>query len=288
MSSVLLSGSTGFIGRRCMDLLPQRLIPFGRSDSIVEKFGDCEHIPSDLPIRDIIQKMETFAVDKVVHLATSYITQHDSESISSLVESNLALGLKLLQASSVKGVDEFIFTSSSWETHSDRDPHPANLYAATKRAFTDLASYFASIENLAVTNLVIFDTYGPDDTRNKLVSKLMELGPEESLDLSLGYQKMHLVYVDDVVSGLANLIEAEPSNSNIKSYELTSDKSLSIREIVATIERVRGLRLNVNWGAKPYRRREVMKPFEIGYERPPNWVPTITFQKGLETLLDSS
>ena len=38
--------------------------------------------------------------------------------------------------------------------------------------------------------------------------------------------------------------------------------------------------IKLNWGARPYKQREVMKPFS-GYAQLPNWQPQITIEMGL-------
>lgn len=65
-------------------------------------------------------------------------------------------------------------------------------------------------------------------------------------------------------------------------FAVTSGSTLSLRELVATIESVSGWPLPVAWGARPYRPREVMQP-TIGTPLP-GWAPDIPLDTGLKEL----
>ena len=43
---------------------------------------------------------------------------------------------------------------------------------------------------------------------------------------------------------------------------MSSGKQISLREIVENFEGETGKKLKINWGARPYRKREVMEPIK--------------------------
>ena len=57
-------------------------------------------------------------------------------------------------------------------------------------------------------------------------------------------------------------------------------KSINIKEVIEIFEERTGYKLNVEWGARHYREREIMKPWDR-YEILPNWKSEITFEDGV-------
>jgi len=54
--------------------------------------------------------------------------------------------------------------------------------------------------------------------------------------------------------------------------------------LAAIYEQATATTLNINWGVRPYREREVMMPWEKG-EVVPGWKPQISMTNGIEKLL---
>ena len=52
--------------------------------------------------------------------------------------------------------------------------------------------------------------------------------------------------------------------------------------MVVIYEKIRGVHLNINWGAKAYSAGQIMKPF-VG-KTLPGWEPSIDFEAGLKKI----
>ena len=80
--------------------------------------------------------------------------------------------------------------------------------------------------------------------------------------MSLGEQKLDLVHIDIVTNTFIKAYELLKNNEEIRNevYGVSSGKQISLREIVENFEKETGKKLKINWGARPYRRREVMEP----------------------------
>jgi len=93
--------------------------------------------------------------------------------------------------------------------------------------------------------------------------------------MSPGEQLLDLVHIDDVRAHSASApsicceIEAPQPHER---YAISSGKPLSVRQLVALLEQLSGKRLNVIFGARPYRTREVMQPWTDGAWLP-GWRP---------------
>ena len=132
------------------------------------------------------------APDVVFHLASLFIAEHQPAEVTALVDSNVRFAAQLAEAMTRAGATRLVNTGSAWE-HFEGD-EPANLYAATKRAASEIFRYYAAATPLRVVTLKLFDTYGPDDPRPKLIPALLAAAKSgRKLAMSPGLQKLDLV-----------------------------------------------------------------------------------------------
>jgi nucleoside-diphosphate-sugar epimerase len=197
-------------------------------------------------------------------LASLFLSQHKPEDITRLIQSNIVLGSHLVESAINSGCIQFVNTGTAWQHFENNNYNPVNLYAATKQAFEDILKYYAEAHNLKVITLKLFDTYGPNDPRPKLLNLLKRAAETgESLDLSPGAQLLDLVHIDDVVDAFCATMELleEMEGSLMKEYGVTSGDLISLKEMVTKLEDELGKKINVVWGGRPYRKREVMVPW---------------------------
>ena len=227
--------------------------------------------------------------DVVFHVASFFISSHRSDQIQQLIESNVYLGLQLLEAMVQSDVKLLVNTSTSWEHYGHDEYNPVNLYAATKKAYKQLQKFYIEARGLQAITLKLFDTYGPSDNRPKLLNLLLKAAKSgESIGLSPGYQKLDLVHIDDVVE--AYIVAAERLiNGEVfghEEYGVGSGSALTIREIVKLIEKTLGKNINVKWGERSYSVREVMSPYDK-YDTLSGWSPKTPIANGIEELIRS-
>jgi len=67
-------------------------------------------------------------------------------------------------------------------------------------------------------------------------------------------------------------------------YAVSSLNPLPLRQLVALFEAEVGAKLPIEWGAKPYRAREIMVPWTKG-SLLPGWQPQIDLKSGLKLFL---
>ena len=146
--------------------------------------------------------------DGVVHLASLFMASHRSEDVLPLLTSNILFATRLLDAAVRSGVQWFVNTGTAWQHYEGRGYSPVNLYAATKQAFESLAQYYVEAHGLRFVTLALGDTYGPGDTRSKLLNLWCRIAKAGTpLDMSAGLQKIDLVYVSDVAEAFQCAVE---------------------------------------------------------------------------------
>ena len=133
---------------------------------------------------------------------------------------------------------------------------------------------------------MLFDTYCENDTRPKLMNLLKKVATEgTALEMSAGEQQLSLVHIADVCRAFIlafEILETQQINEH-KHYAVVSDEIYTLKEIVQIFERQTNKKLNITFGKRPYRKREVMKVWSKG-EKIPNWKPEISLAEGIKKL----
>lgn len=275
----LVTGSTGFIGQT----LTRRLVEGGwQVHSIVRPNSDQEVIANlgsicqlhahDGSIGQLMSIVREANPDIAFHLASLFLPEHQADDVEDLIHANVLFSTQLVEALVRCGCKRLVNTGTSWQHFESADYRPVNLYAATKQAFEDILVYYHDAHDLSVVTLKLFDTYGPGDRRRKLIDILVEAAMSgEPLDMSPGEQIVDLTHVQDVAMAFltaAGLL-GESSEPLYESFFVCGER-YSIRELVKVIERATGRVVDVSFGGRVYRSREVMVPAS-GRSELPGW-----------------
>lgn len=288
--NIIITGATGFVGSNLtkyflnlnykvyLIVRPNSdLSNLNMNDSSLNIFRYDNNLNSLISFFKVTNPICTF------HLASNFIAEHNSSQIDGLVASNILFGLHLLEAMKEANIRTLINTGTSWQHYSNEDYNPVSLYAATKQAFENLIEYYVKAEDFKVITLKLFDTYGETDTRPKLINLLNQFAKENTeLILSPGDQMINLVHVNDVCNAfeIAMKLIEKGENGTHQKYVVKHSKSYSLKEVISVFETVVQKKLNIIWGGKPYRKREVMRLWEKG-EVLPNWFAKIGLEEGL-------
>lgn len=292
----LLTGITGFVGRHlAKKLLSEGWVVHG----IVRENSDIGVLDREFADRINFHVYSTGnSLDKIVsevkpgvvfHLASLYLSSHVYGDIPDLVESNVTFGTLLVEAMVKNGCYRLVNTGTSWQHYQNKAYSPVNLYAASKQAFDDMLQYYREAHELKVIELQLFDTYGNDDFRKKLLNLLKDcLENGNKLSMSPGEQLLNLVHIDDVVSAfeLAGHYLLSGDYDKCGTYAVASLEELSLRELVSRIEKLAGCSLNIEFGGRPYRPREVMHPWNMGHLLP-GWQCNVSLDDGLKSFFST-
>jgi nucleoside-diphosphate-sugar epimerase len=213
----------------------------------------------------------------VVHLATQFIARHDGpRDAIVLVRANVEFGAAVLDACSAAG-SSLVCASTVWQHFEGGAYAPVSFYAATKQAFEDLATYYELVEGVAVTRLVLGDSYGPGDDRGKLLTALLSAARTgQEIAMSDGLQVWDPVHALDVADAFALLVARDPGARGSQ-WQLRSGEAVSIRRWCDRIEQAIGRPVPVAWGARPSRGREMLGPWVVA-PPPPGWRPRQDFE----------
>ena len=288
----LVTGGTGFIGSHLVgrlmkdgwktDLLIPPNVPLGALQDIESQLGI--HV-LDGSTEQVCSIVSSCRPDVVFHLASLFLASHEVGHVEPLIRSNVLFGTQIAEATAKLGPHRLVNVGTSWQHFEGRNYSPVCLYAATKQAFEDVLVYYVEVCGLQVVTLKLYDTYGPEDFRPKLLSLLREAAQTATkLQMSAGEQLIDLVYIDDIVEAL--LVAAQRLlNGRVQaaeSYAVCSGILRPLREVVEIYERITGYKVDVEWGARPYRLREVMVP----WSGPPlpGWTSRTSLEDGIRRM----
>lgn len=288
---ILVTGATGFNG----DRLVRRLLAEGEKvAAIVRPGSDVSALASsgvtivthDGSIPTLVAALTPLKPRLLYHLASLFIAEHRDEHVEPLITSNLLFPCQVVDAALQAGCRRMVNTGTAWQHLTDDDYDPVCLYAATKQALETLLAFYVKARGLSVTTLKLFDTYGPGDPRRKLLSLLRDTARSgEPLGMSPGGQRINLVHVDDVVAAfrLADRHVSALPDGVMDDYAVRGPEEPTVRELVDIIGEVMGKPLPVTFGARPYRGREVMLPWQG--PTLPGWQAKVSLRQGLPAVM---
>jgi nucleoside-diphosphate-sugar epimerase len=285
----LVTGATGFIGFH----LARRLARSGCEVHLIVRPGSEQRVAAigepvsthcyDGSTDSVLKAVDSSAPEVTFHLASLFLAQHKPEDIDALIRTNLLFGTQLLEALSSKSSPLMVNTGTAWQHYNDSAYSPVALYAATKQAFEAIIRYYVEAREFRVITLKLFDTYGPEDLRPKLLNALRKAAlNNKPLSMSPGRQLIDLVHIDDVLNAFiiaGNRLINGLGNPE-ESYAISSGKPVSLKDLVGIFQHYIDPRLVVEWGALPYRPREVMNPWSSG-NRLPDWQARIGLKDGI-------
>lgn len=179
----------------------------------------------------------SFKPDIIVHLAAQAGVRYSIDNPRAYLDSNILGTFNVLEVARQMGVRHLLMASTSSVygantempfTETQRVATPLTFYAATKLANEAMAHSYANIYSLPITMFRFFTVYGPwgrpDMALFKFTKGIIDGTP---IDIyNNGDMWRDFTYVDDLVRGIAGLIDAIPQPT-ASPNDLSSLDSLS-------------------------------------------------------------
>ena len=270
---VLVTGATGFLGANLVSKLQTQNLRVGcllRSDSSSAYLNSLAKRNLNEPVTlkmtasydNLDELVHQFSPTITVHIAAHPGGSRDTETIKKQVDSNILFPSLLLQHCLENDCKSLIYIGTSWQSIYGRGYKPFDFYSATKQSFENIVDDYV-LEGFRAINLRMFDLFGPNDPRKKLMTLLENIAlTGESLDMSPGEQKIDLVHVDDAVAAIQIAMKRLKNNAygTHERFCVSGGRPQSLKDIVRNFEVKNRVALNIKWGARNYRDREVMMP----------------------------
>jgi len=230
--------------------------------------------------------------DVVIHLASNFIAEHKSGDVDALIRDNVLFGAELLEAMRLNPVRRIVNIGSAWQHYRNAEYSATSLYAATKQAFVSLLGFYAEAYALSAVTIEFTDTYGPGDTRRKLIPFMLAAeaaGTEMAMvpaDVPIDF-----VHIDDALEAIRVAVARTAELAVRPTAALGAHERFAIRSGVAMDMQglfdlwadARGRRVAAKFGARACRAREMLEPWTEG-EVLPGWSPRVGLREGLRSL----
>jgi UDP-glucuronate 4-epimerase len=257
------------------------------------------------------QAFETFAVphrfDRIVHLGAQAGVRYSMVNPQAYVRANLMGQINLLELARHRGVDHFVYASSSSvyggnETLpfrvEDRVDHPTSLYAATKKSDELMSECYSHLYRVPMTGLRFFSVYGPwgrpDMAMWIFTGALYEGRPLEIFNG--GDMRRDFTFIDDIVSGVLACIDGPPvDNGELKAggsksphaiYNIGNHRSEELMRMVELLEQATGK--TARYEFKPMQPGDVKDTFAdiSAIQRDHGFEPRTTIDEGVPRFVD--
>ncbi len=237
MRHVLVTGAAGFIGYHLTQLLLDRgftvtgydaLTDFGgralkeaRHAQLLAREGYSGHVARLEEMERLVAAAEAANPDIIVHLAAQAGVRYSLEAPRAYIDANLVGTFNVMEIARAHQVGHFLMASTSSVYGAAREmpfvetqmtDRPMTIYAATKKAAEAMTHSWAHLYGLPTTMFRFFTVYGPwgrpDMALFKFTKAILEGQPIDVYNH--GQMARDFTYVDDLVAGIARLIEVPP------------------------------------------------------------------------------
>jgi len=194
--------------------------------------------------------------DIVCNLAAQAGVRYSLLNPDKYIESNISGFLNILENCRNFNIKHLIYASSSSVygsnkkipfSISDNVDNPISLYAATKKANELMAHTYSHLFELPTTGLRFFTVYGPwgrPDMALFLFTKAILRN--DKIDVyNFGKMKRDFTYVDDIINGIMNIIEAK-KKKKYSIYNIGNNNTVELLNFIKIIEKKLGKRAKMN------------------------------------------
>lgn len=309
MLNALVTGGAGFIGSHLVDALldadyavtvVDNFDPFYsramKERNILSHRANCRWklIEADITRPDALDALEQ-PIDVIVHLAAKAGVRPSVDDPLAYQAVNVTGTQNLLEFARRRGVDQFVFGSSSsvygvnprvpW-SEDDHVLQPISPYASTKVSCELLGHVYSHLYGIRFVALRFFGVYGPRQRPDLAIHKFARLileGKPVPI-FGDGSTQRDYTYVGDIVTGIRAAMDYRGSQYEV--INLGNDHMVSLVEVVTALEHVLDVKARVE--KKPAHPADVPKTWAnndraralLGYD------PRTSFTDGVRAFVD--
>jgi nucleoside-diphosphate-sugar epimerase len=278
MKTILVTGATGVLAKAFIS-------KFSHEYRIIEGVRKPRN-SSQVQVESWSEIQAPSKIDAIVHFAGKYLVEESLMSIKTV--SDAVVGTAASLGDFCKKNQTPLVALGSYFENAPIDSQPWSHYSIAKQSATRILELASISHGFPMRYLYAYDTYGSDLSRRKIVDVLIDPNTQ-SLELSPGEQRMNLTHEKDFVDAVKiSLDELILNGGGFAKSQIRNPKDeFTLREIAETINSIRSKKIDLKFGAKPYREKEVFNVWDCA----PNlvgWTPKTSFQDFLSSKVSES
>ncbi|MHA7733106.1 NAD-dependent epimerase/dehydratase family protein [Nitrosopumilus sp. S6] len=276
MNSIFVTGSSGFIGKKIVERLPQ--------EQVLTDFVNSTRIN----LQNINEVLDIKPAETVIHLAAK-IPKKES-AWQDYFQNNITTTTNILEYCRIKNVKNLIYVSSyvygnpkysPIDENHPIDPH--NAYNESKYLGERLCKFYSDKTNLNVTILRSFNIFGESMNQGFLLANLIESAKTGKRVLIVNKNsKRDFLYVDDFVDLILKIINHD---WKFEIFNIGTGMSFSFEDIINKIEDITAKKLNLDYTEDKNTAINEIKADITKIQEKTNWKPKIKFEEGLRKML---
>lgn len=272
MKTILITGSTGFIGSNLTSefIKNYKVIALLRKkNKKISTLIKSKNILIYKNFLDLDKKISKLRIDFVIHCATHYVKKHVISDLQKLSESNILFGNIILENLTKMNAKKFINFSTVWEDYNGAKNSPHNLYAFYKKSFSEMINFYKERhKKTKFYNLMIADTFGYHDKRNKIITVLRKNYKKNKVTNIISKKlEINLINVKDIIEAVKSIL-----NNRIKpSTYLLSNNIFNIKKLIDKFNSNNKRKIKTKYLSNKLLREKIYK-----HKKMPNWRPKHT------------
>lgn len=270
--TVVLTGGTGFLGTH----LTQKLMLLGYQVVNVPNDNDTRKALTDPEYSDVfLRRIIDLDPTAIIHLAAHQSSSQTGSDVQKSIQATLTLGTLLIEAARQSGA-VFLTTGTYWEFPDGRG-NPKVLYAAVKKSFSEIISFYRETHGIPATSLLLYDIYGPNDHRNKIVPLLLSAClTGDEIQLHRKDALINLTFVEDVIEAILLVLRSSFNHTNLV---VRGSEFITIEDLVTIVSSETGRAINHRYSDE--RSLHLMTQPWIFGEPVPGWHPKTSLSQGI-------
>ena len=146
-------------------------------------------------------------------------------------------------------VKKFINFSTVWENYNWEKNNFFNLYSFFKKSFRNIIEFYKkNSKNTKFYDLMISDTFGDKDKRNKIINVLKKNFKRNKTTKIISKKLyMNLINVEDINNAIDILLKKNIKSDN---FVLKNKRNLLINDIIIKINKISKKKIKIKWLSK--------------------------------------
>ncbi len=279
MNSILVTGSSGFIGRKVLEKLPKL--------GVITDYDNSMRVN----LQNIDEVMKIDSVDIVIHLGGK--TPKKELKWNDYFNNNISTTLNILEYCIKKNVKKLIYVSNyiygnpKYSPIDENHPiNPHNAYSESKYLAERLCKFYCDKTNLNLIILRPFNIYGESMNEDFLLSNLINsVKTDQKVTIINKDSRRDFLHVDDFVD---LILKIKDYNCKFEIFNVGTGISFSFNEIIEKIEKITLKKLNLEYLEDEKIFIEDIKADITKIKEKLDWKPRIGIEEGLKKMLKTN